>query len=189
MCSMDVDYDNVYISVAAKCEQRAVIRFFHKKQKSASDIHKELMEVYGRNAISYVMVWKWCKKFEEGRTEVHDEQRSGRPSVITEELVDNVQAKIQEDRRVKISELCDHFPAVSRGTMHEIVRNCLGYKKICARWVPHQLTDDHLSKRMGSCLEMLTRYHNEGEEFLDRLITCDETWVSYITPESKNDSM
>jgi hypothetical protein len=29
-------------------------------------------------------VAKWCRGLEAGRTEVHDEERSGRPSVVTD---------------------------------------------------------------------------------------------------------
>jgi transposase len=29
-------------------------------------------------------VTKWCREFSEGRTDVHDEQRSGRPSLISD---------------------------------------------------------------------------------------------------------
>jgi hypothetical protein len=32
-------------------------------------------------------VTKWCREFSEGRTDVHGEQRSGRPSLISEEAV------------------------------------------------------------------------------------------------------
>jgi transposase len=33
------------------------------------------------------MVKKWVRKFNEGRDNVHDEPRSGRPSVVSDELV------------------------------------------------------------------------------------------------------
>ena len=32
-------------------------------------------------------VTKWCREFSEGRTDVHDEQRSGRPSLISDDLL------------------------------------------------------------------------------------------------------
>ena len=47
------------------------------------------------------------------------------------------------------------------------------------------LTDDHKTKRMGSALKFLTRYEQEGDEFLDSFVTGDETWVFHHTPESK----
>ena len=41
------------------------------------------------------------------------------------------------------------------------------------------------TKRMGSAMKFLTRYAQEGYEFLDSIVTRDETWVSHYTPESK----
>jgi hypothetical protein len=38
---------------------------------------------------------------------------------------------------------------------------------------------------MGSALKFLTRYAQEGDEFLDSIVTGDETWVFHHTPESK----
>jgi hypothetical protein len=47
------------------------------------------------------------------------------------------------------------------------------------------LTDDHKTKRMVSALKVLTRYAQEGDEFLDSIVTGDETWVFHHTPASK----
>jgi len=33
-------------------------------------------------------VRQWCRLFKEGRTNIHDEKRSGWPSVITDDLVE-----------------------------------------------------------------------------------------------------
>jgi hypothetical protein len=37
------------------------------------------------------------------------------------------------------------------------------------------LPDDHKTKRMGSALKFLTRYAQEGDEFLDSTVSEDET--------------
>jgi len=42
---------------------------------------------------------------------------------------------------------------------------------------------------MGSALKFLTRYAQEGDEFLDFTVTGDETWVYQHTPESKQQSL
>ena len=47
------------------------------------------------------------------------------------------------------------------------------------------LTDDHKTKRMGSTLKFLTRYTQEGDEFLDSIVTGDEIWGFHHTPETK----
>ena len=32
---------------------------------------------------------------------------------------------------------------MSHGSAYSIVHNDLGYRKVCSRWVPRQLSDDH----------------------------------------------
>ena len=64
------------IQSLAKCEVRSVIRFLNAKGERPSEIHKQIVAVYG-NVINRQNVTKWCRKFSEGRTDVHEEQRSG----------------------------------------------------------------------------------------------------------------
>jgi 2-succinyl-5-enolpyruvyl-6-hydroxy-3-cyclohexene-1-carboxylate synthase len=61
-------------------EVRAVIRFLNEKQKSPTEIHKEVVVVYGENMISPKQVSVWCNQFKEGRTSLLDEERAGRPT-------------------------------------------------------------------------------------------------------------
>jgi transposase len=48
---------------------------------------------------------QWCTMFKDGTTNVHDEERSGRPSVVSDDLVQSVDQKICERRHFTISEL------------------------------------------------------------------------------------
>jgi len=47
------------------------------------------------------------------------------------------------------------------------------------------LTDVQKTKWMGSALKFLTRYVQEGDEFLDSIVTGDEKCAFHHTPESK----
>jgi transposase len=69
------------------------------------------------------MVRKWVRQFNEGREDVHDEARSGRPSVVNDELVHAVDSKVHEDRRFTSSSLSLHFPQISRTILYETVRS------------------------------------------------------------------
>jgi hypothetical protein len=51
------------------------------------------------------------------------------------------------------------------------------------------LSEEHKTKRAGSALTFLTWYSKQDDEFLSHIVTGDETWVSYVTPESKQQSM
>ncbi|GFY11564.1 histone-lysine N-methyltransferase SETMAR [Trichonephila clavipes] len=130
-----------------------------------------------------------CQVLNDGRKNVHDEPRSGRPSVITDDLVNALDEKIREDRRFTISTLALEFPNVGRTTLHKVVSEKLKFRKLCARCVPRLLSKEHKLKRMACALDFLDRYHKEGDQFLERIVTGDETWVSHITPESKRQSM
>jgi histone-lysine N-methyltransferase SETMAR len=170
-----------------KEEVRSVIRFLWAKQVPATEIHRELLHVYGESVMTIQHVRKWCREFESGRVTVTDDHRSGRPS-ISDEHVQDIEAAVQADRRISISHLETRFE-LSRGTIWNIVHERLGFRKICSRWVPRQLTEEHKKTRMGLSLEHLQRYERYGDSFISRIVTGDETWVHNYTPESKAESM
>ncbi|GFS77563.1 putative transposase [Trichonephila clavipes] len=129
-----------------------------------------------------------CRHFFEGRADVQDEQRTGRPSVISDALQRTEEA-ICANRHLKLKELHQIKPEVSMTTLYEVVTVKLGYRKLCARWVPKMLTKEHKKKRMGFTLDFLTRYAEAGDEFLDHIKTGDERWVYHYTPEFKQQSL
>ncbi len=102
------------------------------------------------------------------RTSLVDDEHSGRPSVITEDAINMVQALIDGDRWITVAEIERYFndvvcDPISHGTFVEIIRNRLDYRKICARWVPKLLTEEHTMSRMAAGLDFLFRYHEAGE--------------------------
>lgn len=173
----------------AACEIRSVIRFLNAKNTKPVDIHRQICEVYGENAMSDSMIRRWVRQFNEGRDQVHDNERSGRPCLVNEELVRTVEELVKENRTFTISHLSTKFPQISRSLLHEIVSKKLNFRKLCARWVPKILTEQHKKQREDSVLDFLTRYNKDGDDFLSKIVSRDETWVAYETPESKRQSM
>ncbi|GBM84910.1 hypothetical protein AVEN_23711-1 [Araneus ventricosus] len=173
------------IADPADCEVRSVIQFLNAKNVKPAEIHRQLVEVYFENVMTDGMVRKWVRQFNDGRTNVHDETHSGRSSVVNDGLVAKVNEKIRENGQFTIRMLCDEFPLISKTVLHEIVTNCLNYCKLCSRWVPKMLMDVHKTKGLGSALTFLTRYSEEDNEFLNKIVTGGETWVCHVTPESK----
>jgi hypothetical protein len=53
--------------------------------------------MYGQNVMREETVRQWCRMFKDGRTDVHDEERSGRPSVVINDLVQSVHQKSVKD--------------------------------------------------------------------------------------------
>jgi len=99
---------------AADCEIRSVIHFLNARNVLRSEIHHQICQVYGDNAMSDGMVRKWVRMFNEGWENVHDLAQSGRSSLVNDDLVCKVNERVRDDRRVTISDLFLHFPQISR---------------------------------------------------------------------------
>jgi hypothetical protein len=70
----------------ASCEIRALICFLHAKSMSAAQIPREIRAVYDQNIMSEGTVTKCCRMFRVGRTNVHNDERSFRSSVMGDDL-------------------------------------------------------------------------------------------------------
>ena len=112
---------NAPISNPADCEVRGVIRFMQAENVSHSEIHRRLVAVYCEYVMNAASVRKWCRMFRNGRTDVHDAERSERTSVITDALKQKVKRPIQENRHFTTSEVYEQCPEVSRTVVYEIV--------------------------------------------------------------------
>ncbi|GFR05533.1 histone-lysine N-methyltransferase SETMAR [Trichonephila clavata] len=86
--------------------------------------------------------------------------------------------------RITTDEVAEEL-GISHERAQNIIHDFLQYRKVSARWVPRQLTSTHQEQRMAVSLEHLVRYHEDGNDFLFRIVTGDETWIHHFTPESK----
>ena len=75
---MVVFYNLIMFAMRENIEQYA-IKFCVKLNKAATETFASLTEPYGDATLSRTMVFKWHKAFKEGRENVEDNPRSGRP--------------------------------------------------------------------------------------------------------------
>ena len=141
--------------------------------------HKRLLAQYGDNALSKKTVYEWTEKFKTGRTSVKHAKGGGRSSTYTsEEKTVQVQQMILANRRITIDEIGQSLQ-IRFGSAQKIIHEIRGYNKFSARSVPKKLTEQHKRRRMEICQTLPNRYSNEGEKFLSRIVTGDESWVHY----------
>ena len=77
---------------------------------------------------------------------------------------------------------------ISHGSVSTILHDCLGMRKLTARWVPKSLSDEQMATRASECSALLKRFRSK-DDFLLCLVTVDETWVHYYyEPENKAQS-
>jgi hypothetical protein len=100
-------------------------------------------------------VRQWCRMFKDGQTNVHDEERSGRPYVLSGNVLQSVVQEMCKRRHFTISELSCEFPQISGTLLYKIITVKLGYRKFCARRIPKMLTGAHKTQGMASALTLL----------------------------------
>jgi len=93
-------------------------------------------------------VYKWVKRFSEGRESVTDEERSGRPETSrTEENIATVRQR--ENRRLTVRSTAEQVN-IDRETVREILTEDLAIRKVCAKMVPKELTEEQKLRRVFS---------------------------------------
>lgn len=169
-------------------EQRCAIRFCFRLGHSATETLLKLQQAYGDSVLSRAQVFRWFKAFSEGRESIEDEPRTGRPSSSrTDENVDRIRDLVRSDRRLTVRMIGEELN-LSHTTVHQILTNELEMRKICAKMVPKNLSQDQKNIRKERCLDFLDSIENDPH-FLERVITGDESWVFEYDPETKRQSM
>lgn len=105
-------------------------------------------------------------------------------SAVCSSIKDSVKDMINCDRRTTVRAIANEL-FVSVSTVHGILTKELGMSKVSARWVPRLLKDNKKDCRVRCSQAFLSRFDAEGDEFLDRIITTDETWLHHFDPETK----
>jgi hypothetical protein len=76
---------------------------------------------------------------------IQDEERSGWPSVVSDDLVQSVDQKFVKDNFRTFA----WISVISRTVLYEIIAVRLGYHKFCARWVLKMLTGVRKMQRLA----------------------------------------
>ena len=171
-----------------KIEQLAVIKYLHKKGLMAKQIHEDMEGTLGQSAPSYTIVKKWAAEFKCGWESIKDDPHSGRPSTLTtQEYVEKICDLIIGDRRLKIREIVETV-CIPYERAQNIIVNKLGFSKISARWISRLLSVKQNRNRLTISRDSLELFEVDPQEFSDRFVTMDETWVHHYTSESKQQS-
>ena len=116
---------------------------------------------------------------------MHNEARSGRPSLVNDDLVHKVNERVRDDRCFTISNLSLHFPQISRTLLHDIVSSHLGrrrphsmrrvYKNLCPPKISASIMATNLWKNSLKNVESYKNkilYETLVDFFLQRNSTC-----------------
>ncbi len=156
--------------------------------QSVQDITQQLAEACGDVSFKERTVRKWAARFHDGSSSTKDMVRSGRPTTaVVEDNYGKVEQLMEQDRRWTCAELSKEL-LISEKSVHRILTEQLKMRKICSRWVPHCLSDEQKRNRVQIARQLRLRHRREGDAFLNRIVTLDETWARAYEPELKSQS-
>ena len=78
------------------------------------------------------------KAFKAGKFSVEDDTRPGRP---TKANIAAIKIVVEKDARFPIKDIASCI-GISEGSVQIILKKRLDLRKVCARWVPHLLTEE-----------------------------------------------
>nr|XP_042909618.1 protein GVQW3-like [Parasteatoda tepidariorum] len=100
-----------------------------------------LQDAFKVKCISRSQCGRWHKAFKEGRENVTDEPRSGRPTTArADKNVRRVREVLKSDSRSSIQAITNTLN-LSKCVVHGIVKEDLQMRKVCVKPVPKVLTE------------------------------------------------
>ena len=128
------------------------------------------------------------RRFKEGREEVEDDHRRGRPSTSgTDEDVEHVRQKAWSDRCLTVGMIADKL-GMNSERVWRIITEDLGIRKICAKMVPRLLNEEQKERHVQVCQDILEQLETEPN-LLKRVVTGDESWIFEYDPLTKRQSL
>jgi hypothetical protein len=118
---------------------------------------------------------------------VEDDERGVRPKSTRTEV--NIAAGadlIKNDRRIVSRMIADSLK-IPKTVVFRILKEDLGKRKLCARFVPHSLTPERREDRVTSCQDIIA-VADADKIFFNKIMTGGETWCFAYDPETKPQS-
>ena len=135
---------------------RAMI--FYKYNLTPKQCIDRLHLAFGDEAPSNRTVYNWFAEFRR-HTFLCDEFREGRPSTsVVATNVDAVREMIERDRHMTYHEIQASL-GIDMKAIHTILHDHLSVRKLCSRWIPHNLTETQKQARVKWSKEMLKKFN------------------------------
>ena len=167
-----------------KTEIRSYIKCRIRLNIDSKQIFNELCGIYGPQTISMCTDFRWVKAFKAGKFSAEDNTHPGRPKTsVTKANIAAVKIVVEQDVRLSVKDIAS-CTGISEGSVQTILKKCLDLRKVCARWVPHLLTEEQ--KTCLKCArELLKTYRGCNSRVISNLLTGDETWVQCLSHKER----
>ncbi|XP_062950117.1 protein GVQW3 isoform X2 [Cynocephalus volans] len=156
-------------------EQRISIKFCVKLNKSASETHHLLKEAYGDEVMSRARVFDWHKRFKEGREDVRDDARSGRPVTHrTDENIRKVKDLVCSNRQLTVRMMAEELN-LDKETVRRILKENLNMRKVSGKVTSGVLKDESKPQKLDF-RSVLSKETRKNSLCVRKKVPTSETW-------------
>ena len=166
----------------------AVLKCCIRLNIDSKQIFNELCGIYGPQTISMHTGFRWVKAFKAGKFSVEDDTSPERlKTSVTKANIAAVKIVVEQDARLSVKDIAS-CTGVSEGSVQTILKKRLDMRKVCARWVPHLLTEEQKTQRLKCARELLKTYKGCNSQVISNLLTGDETCVHMFELQRRADN-
>ena len=91
---------------------------------------------------------------------------------------------VEQDARLSVKDIAS-CTGISEGSVQTILKKHLDLRKVCAKWVPHLLTEEQKTQRLKCARQLLKTYKGCNSWVISNLLTGDETWEPQRRADNK----
>jgi histone-lysine N-methyltransferase SETMAR len=114
-----------------------------------------VQKAYGNEALNRSNVFRWYSQFRDGRELVEDDKSGGRPKPTrTEVTIAAVADLVKNDCQITSRMIAESLN-IPKSVVLRILKEDLGKKKLCTRFVPHCLTPEQREDQVTSCQNII----------------------------------
>lgn len=134
--------------------KKIAIKFCYKAGMSVANTIKMIKKTYGDTALNRSNIFRWYARFWEEKEAVKDDERSGRPTTTRIDNVTAIDKLLRKDRRIT-SWMVAEILGIPKTVVLHILHKDLNKQKVCARLVPHFLTQEQRNEQVTACQDLL----------------------------------
>jgi hypothetical protein len=159
-------------------DQRVIIRFLSTEGIGANKIAIRFQAQFDEHAYKLRTIQFWITEVRSGRQDLHDEIRTGRPSL--DDLDAKIVAILDKSHFESARSIAERL-YVGHSIVLRHLHTSIGFRSFHLRWVPHLLSDDLRQKRKEHATAMLPFLHAAERDGWHHLVTGDESWSFFDT--------
>lgn len=159
-------------------DQKSICVFLHKKGLSSEQVHSELVQVLGTEAVAYSTVTKYIRS--SSFKAIRDESISEDSDDETNLIDDAILQALEDEPFASVRRIASKT-YLPKSTVYRHLVSSLQYTVKHLTWIPHTLTNEQKGTRVSKSIELLALLRSMEHQSWVHFVTLDESWFYLST--------